>query len=44
MDPFKVKYLDLLKDMKSFIDEKGKNNEEMKDEGRMTELASFLWL
>jgi hypothetical protein len=33
--------LDLLKDVKSFRELKGKNIEEMKDEGRMIELASF---
>ena len=36
--------LDLLNDMKSFREKKGKNIEEMKDEGRMIELPSFLWL
>jgi len=33
--------LDLLKDVKSFRELKGKNIEEMKDEGRMIGLASF---
>jgi hypothetical protein len=37
-----VTSLDLLKDMKSFGEKMGKNIEEMKDEGRMIELASFL--
>jgi len=36
-----VTSLDLLKDMKSFREEKGKSIEEMKDEGRMIELSSF---
>lgn len=36
-----VTCFDLLKDMKSFIEKKGKNIEEIKDEGRMIELASF---
>jgi len=39
-----VTSLDLLKDMKSFREKKGKRIEEMKDEGRMIELSSFLWL
>lgn len=39
-----VTSLDLLKDMKSFREKKGKDIEEIKDEGRMIELASFLWL
>jgi hypothetical protein len=30
--------------MKSFREKKGKNIEEMKAEGRMIELASFLWM
>ena len=37
-----VTSLDLLKDMKSFREKKGKNIEEMNGEGRMIELASFL--
>ena len=36
-----VTSFDLLKSMKSSIEKKGKNIEEIKDEGRMIELASF---
>ena len=39
-----VTSLDMLKDMTSFREKKGRNIEEMKDEGRMIELASFLWM
>jgi hypothetical protein len=36
-----VTCLDLLKDMTSFRENKGKSIEEMKDEGQMIELPSF---